>query len=264
MREYLRRRRAAKKKENIGSTPSSHSPGQEPLASCSIPPVQESLASNVDDVNPATGRRWKRLKDFLPHQGSVSSPVSSSPVSPVQESSSPIPPVSEISPVSSVSTASPILPVQEPTSLTSLASHISPVPEPSPSSSPIQNEKAIVSSISSSIPSSTKKKSRYQELADNRRSIPDPDGDKNRAKIRKKLEEGNLASHDQWELSSRWHKPPPPGEYPATSTSLQHQSDISEFSLCRHSPISESPVSDAPRTSRTTPTHSGLRNWRTA
>jgi hypothetical protein len=188
----------------LTSTPSSHSPVQEPpascsippvqesLASCSIPPAQESLASDVNDINPATGRRWKRLKDFLPYQDSISSPASSSSISPVQESGSHIPPVSGIFPVSSVSTPSPpspILPVQESTSPTSPASPISLVPEPSPSPSSIRDEEAIVSSISSPIPSGTKKKSKWQELAENWRSIPDPDGDKVRAEIRKRLEE---------------------------------------------------------------------------
>jgi hypothetical protein len=224
-------------------TSCSISPVQESLTSCSIPPVQESLPSNVDDINPATGRRWKRLKDFLPNHDSAST-VFSSPVSPVRESSSPIPPVSRISPVSSVSTPSPILPVQESTSPTSPASPICPVPEPSPSPSSIQDEEAMVSSISRSIPSAAKKKSRYQELADNPYSIPDPYGDKIRAEIRKRLEKRSVASPDQGELSSRWHMPPPPREYPATSPPLHDHSDISEVSSSRRSPVSESPVSD--------------------
>jgi hypothetical protein len=140
----------------------------------------KALAKENADLTTRIQEYKQCMKDLLNECDSLSSPVSSSPVSPVQESSSPNPPVSGIFPVSSVSTPSPILPAQE---STSPASAISLVHEPSSSPSSIQGEEGIVSSISSSIPSGTKKKSRLQELADNWRSIPDPYREKIRAEI---------------------------------------------------------------------------------
>jgi hypothetical protein len=187
---------------------------QEYLGTCSIPPVQESLASNVDDINPATGSRWKRLKDFLLAQDCVSSSVSSSSVASVQES------------VSSPSS----LQVNE----TMVSSNSSSIP-------PVKESESLAPS---SDPPVKKSLSRYQYLAENWHSIPDPEGKKVLAECRKRLEEGYLGSPNQGEFSSQWHMPSAPREYPATNTPLHDHSDISEFSSFRRSPVTESPASD--------------------